>query len=391
MNVFNAATNCENYETYQRRSKAASCKATSSSKDRRNDTVTAALRRERQIIDVDTRRNQKQKIEEEEEEENVMVPNEDTAASITNAAEDIIMDIDEELDEEASIIGSSFDRLVNDEAIQNPYMYRDGFDILKWIATLDSQNEERNTEQEVLKKRIIEESGNWKVKNDQFADAILEFMPLLREETLKNEFIKCISKIIPNCKETVISLSKFQHQVASVASFDCCPCDKTVYVESNTADQCSKCKAYRFTACKTCGSYDYCTHINRTAVKSLQYRPIISILRNLVSFPTFLNALCYTDPTSGVEGFVCDVMDSAVALSHLTEMRRSHSSRLDGAKNLRPIYILLQNAWDGAQVFKSKTSKFYPLVLTILNLPPSLRKIHAVGMFVLSLFTGSEG
>ncbi len=216
-------------------------------------------------------------------------------------------------------------------------------------------------------------------------------MPLLREETLKNEFIKCISKIIPNCKETVISLSKFQHQVASVASFDCCPCDKTVYVESNTADKCSKCKAYRFTACKTCGSYDYCTHINRTAVKSLQYRPIISILRNLVSFPTFLNALCYTDPTSGVEGFVCDVMDSAVALSHLTEMRRSHSSRLDGAKNLRPIYILLQNAWDGAQVFKSKTSKFYPLVLTILNLPPSLRKIHAVGMFVLSLFTGSEG
>lgn len=41
--------------------------------------------------------------------------------------------------------------------------------------------------------------------------------------------------------------------------------------------------------------------------------------------------------------------------------------------------------FDGAQIFKYTTSSFWPIVLTILNLPPNLRHSPEVGLFVCAL------
>lgn len=55
------------------------------------------------------------------------------------------------------------------------------------------------------------------------------------------------------------------------------------------------------------------------------------------------------------------------------------------------ISLLLSMFYDGAQIYKSKVSKFWPLYYSILNLPPLYRNKAGVGTFMLSLYTGNAG
>jgi hypothetical protein len=53
------------------------------------------------------------------------------------------------------------------------------------------------------------------------------------------------------------------------------------------------------------------------------------------------------------------------------------------------VNLLLSEFYDGCQLFKSKVCNFWPLMISILNLPLFLRVQLGVGSFLLSLFTGA--
>ena len=47
--------------------------------------------------------------------------------------------------------------------------------------------------------------------------------------------------------------------------------------------------------------------------------------------------------------------------------------------------------YDGSQLYKSKVVSFWPLLVTILNLPPKLRKMYGAGIFMVGLFQSKTG
>jgi hypothetical protein len=54
------------------------------------------------------------------------------------------------------------------------------------------------------------------------------------------------------------------------------------------------------------------------------------------------------------------------------------------------VNILLSLYYDGAQVFDTKSQNFWPLMISILNLPPPLRKTRGKGLFTISIYTATS-
>jgi hypothetical protein len=55
------------------------------------------------------------------------------------------------------------------------------------------------------------------------------------------------------------------------------------------------------------------------------------------------------------------------------------------------INILISQFYDGIQIFHKKFKRFWPLMITILNLPPSIRNKIGVGMFLVTMLSGCQG
>jgi predicted RNA-binding Zn-ribbon protein involved in translation (DUF1610 family) len=217
-----------------------------------------------------------------------------------------------------------------------------------------------------------------------------EFMKKLPTDTLKKDFLNTMSKsgLVGN-KDILSFLSRKVTDYEPFLSFDVCrKCDDYVYAgDTNHDDKCGNCGQHRYYPCSRCRKVGKCSHNDRRPHKVLHYRPVLTILRNLFKCRSFCDALEYKHLDSQ-SGYVTDIMDSKLAKTHLREMHQFHQHRQDAR---RGIFLLLQLSFDGAQVFTTRTSKFNPLILGILNLPPSFRKIVGVGMFVLSISTSSEG
>jgi hypothetical protein len=169
----------------------------------------------------------------------------------------------------------------------------------------------------------------------------------------------------------------------------------------------------------------------RKPKKRLYYRPILSIIDELLQHEFFLKSLDFQNLDSSGQALT-DVMDGPIAKHHLNAMQQYAdtwiNSRLEKesqqnqsytttstnykrqkmnayeyddqqallltrslADDIKPVNLLLSLGYDGAQVFKHKVDHFYPLILSILNLPPSFRKVVSVGSFVLSLLNSSQG
>jgi hypothetical protein len=52
------------------------------------------------------------------------------------------------------------------------------------------------------------------------------------------------------------------------------------------------------------------------------------------------------------------------------------------------VNLLISEFYDGIQLFKTRIQNFWPLMITILNLPQSIRNKCGVGTFIISLFAG---
>jgi hypothetical protein len=141
---------------------------------------------------------------------------------------------------------------------------------------------------------------------------------------------------------------------------------------------------------------------NNISVKLLYYRPIIPLICELLEFPDFVRALNYKyfktppppPPDGADEDEFCyeDVSDGRNFKKHMNEMDENFIKNEEKYEStLIKINLLISQFYDGIQVFHKRYKSFWPLMITILNLPPSIRNKIGVGMFLITMFSGVQG
>ena len=186
-----------------------------------------------------------------------------------------------------------------------------------------------------------------------------------------------------------------------VITFDVCIKGCMVYTDS-TLKKCEHCGKSRFRPCKVCIRYnnqynsiseDTCQHENRIPFKQLKYRTITLLLVELLKFDSFQKLIKYKWINSSPNE-TRDVSDRIKYSRNLEEMHETYENhcRSTSSHNVIEVSILLSWFYDGIQLFSKKSSTFQPLLLTILNLPPSIRHVIGVGTFLLSfsMFKGDS-
>jgi hypothetical protein len=196
-------------------------------------------------------------------------------------------------------------------------------------------------------------------------------------------------------------LSSYVYPSNRMLKFDSCRNGCVVFtLELSELIRCPKCNKQRFYNCKhkSCRhkSYDECPHgvnsIYKTAKKLLFYRPILQTLKELLKKPGFLLALNYKFIKS-IDSNYEDVQDGANYKKHENEMNRIFNIRneKEKEKKLIKVNVLISQFYDGVQIYNKKVADFWPLLFTILNLPPNIRNKIGYGMFLLSVFSAPQG
>lgn len=159
--------------------------------------------------------------------------------------------------------------------------------------------------------------------------------------------------------------------------------------------KCFNCQTLRFHPCtqylcKENFNETDCRHslTSRKAISFIQYKPIIPLFIQLIRTKGFIDALYFINKDTQAE-LLTDVNDGCVMKVHMQEMdlnvRRFYNNNKD--KQFTNVPILLSLFYDGVQVFSTVTSNFWPMVISILNLPPTFRSTVGAGMFMIALFT----
>eukprot|EP01039_Chlorochromonas_danica_P011279 gene11278-12580_t len=122
---------------------------------------------------------------------------------------------------------------------------------------------------------------------------------------------------------------------------------------------------------------------------SIFYRSLITRIKALLKIrqPTFANILKDATRTKACHGdnFVSDLLHGSEPRRQLDDMHDKFLRKTLPASDVIEVSLLLGQFFDGAQIFKYTTSSFWPIVLTILNLPPNLRHSPDIGLFVCAL------
>jgi hypothetical protein len=179
--------------------------------------------------------------------------------------------------------------------------------------------------------------------------------------------------------------------------FDSCEEGCVVFTKQNqNLRRCPNCNLERYNKCilVSCKSrpYDDCPHsdIGREAKKYLYYRPIIPLLITLLEKPDFILALNYK-LVKQIESNYEDVQDGQHYKENYSEMDTIYEEfcRKNPSQQWIKINILLSQFYDGVKIYDHKVVDYWPLIVTILNLPPTLRNLTGVGTFLLSIFSNS--
>jgi hypothetical protein len=130
---------------------------------------------------------------------------------------------------------------------------------------------------------------------------------------------------------------------------------------------------------------------------------MLPLIKDLLSFDLFISAINYKHfnphgilieslhhgSKKGESTIYSDVLDGESARFHLRAMQRKAAPM--EAQGMVAINLLLGYNYDGCQPFSTKAVNFWPMTLSILNLPPNLRKKPGMGMFLLSIYHLSTG
>jgi hypothetical protein len=161
-----------------------------------------------------------------------------------------------------------------------------------------------------------------------------------------------------------------------------CPCDTPRYRQC-THPSCQKNTGFDESKCK------HRNTMYRIPQKTMSYRPLLTTICRLLCTNGFLVALDYENRNNRYNN-LSDVKDSPQCKMHLDKMHNIFANQ-KFQEDVIEVNILLSEFYDGAQIYKWKTSKFYPFVIGILNLPPSYRGKLGVGMFLSTLFSSLPG
>jgi hypothetical protein len=168
-------------------------------------------------------------------------------------------------------------------------------------------------------------------------------------------------------------------------NFDCCLCGYTVYEGDNSG----------LNKCKVCPLYRYTDKSNRYPIATINYRPIASIICELLENRTFISALKVKNNDIKGENIYSDIINSNYSKQLLHEMHQNYVSKNNKGdfhdRSVTEISLLLSFSYDGAQIYRYATSHFWPMFISILNLPPELRKNLGQGTFMIALFTSIPG
>ncbi len=185
----------------------------------------------------------------------------------------------------------------------------------------------------------------------------------------------------------------------------CCPNLDHVYVgDYMNETYCRNCKFERFTPCVQCqkihnlGS-NICNHslMGRTPLKILQYRPLISIFKLIFDSPQAKLLINYVDQDAKPGIMYHDIMFTDTTVKHINEMKANFKTFLLGnlfterlqsgeINKITDVNILLSCGYDGVKYFNWKIAKVCPLVISILNMPPPMRKINGIGTHTLGIY-----
>lgn len=190
-----------------------------------------------------------------------------------------------------------------------------------------------------------------------------------------------VPDIIGKPTESNIMPASSSKQQSNVFIYDICLCGYTVYEGDNFAlEYCPTCKTRRYTGIED----------TRYPIATINYHPIIFIICELLENKTFVTALNTCNEDAGKTGLYCDISDGAEFKKNMTEMNYKYNIYKNSKQipvDATRINILLSIQYDGAQVFHYTVSNFWPMLISILNLPPNIRKTLGHGMFLISLFT----
>ena len=173
------------------------------------------------------------------------------------------------------------------------------------------------------------------------------------------------------------SNSNNNNKKKSYFTFDCCPCGQEVYVgEKSNNKSCSICKLNRYT-----------DERERTALEEVNYRPLSLLLLEALQTNWFYELISRTQHGQQHNQAIFDVTQGPIARKHMQEMHERYEQCKLKSPGVREVSLLLSAYYDGAPLFKSKAKSVWPLVVSVLNLPPPLRVARGKGLFTLTLYT----
>jgi hypothetical protein len=217
---------------------------------------------------------------------------------------------------------------------------------------------------------------------DQCADILIT---LLQDHTkdYKTEmaFMRALSLLFPSNKgfNLPISLNRksfftsdlYKRTDASVGviSYEiCCNERRCMVFEDESLTECTLCQTAK--------------HPTRIATNIASYRPLTTIIYRLLSTKRFLDALNYTNKGHTTNDYMRDIKDGDNYKKHIVEMKSKYQEALRIDNSLVEVNILLSEFYDGVKITESTYVPFFPLVLAIINLPPTFRMSVGKGMFL---------
>jgi len=188
--------------------------------------------------------------------------------------------------------------------------------------------------------------------------------------------------------------------IDGIMEFDMCINGCTVYVGDSEDDvACQHCNIGRYYDCNKCAKDDICNH-SKTSRRKLSYRCIIPIMVSFgmeLAFRQCLNCKTYNYINSDDVKHIADISHASEYQNALLSMENEFKNHIargnqfinhsadDCVEKLTiddstiHIPLLFSVFYDGIQLYKSKVKSFSPLLLTIVNLPPTLRKMMNFG------------
>jgi len=201
---------------------------------------------------------------------------------------------------------------------------------------------------------------------------------------------------ISNAGNYLSSIKNYCVEDTRILEFHICPAKGCSAFVGNYSKNiyCNICQANRFLKCshRDCRNKNYheCTHSFKTRIsnKSLFFRPVTSLIYELLKNESFLFAMNYTFQDRSKKNKYMDCSDGSTYQKNLSQMVEKYHKKFNDTEN-KPemINILLGQFYDGCMIYKKQYAVFWPLNIIILNLPPSYRIKLGIGMFLISVFT----